>query len=241
MIDYDTSFSQISSMFLQGSWRLPAKLTITGVIDRRQSPYLSLGNSMIGQFVDDFSQMKILFNEDELRQLALDRSASTTTTTLGLSKALTPKLQLGLNATRSSVDATTASAGVPANPQSEYSYYSVDLVASSLFSQRDVSIVSVRYSQSGTSDIYTFNLDTRFGLGPSWRISPRLRIDYREITTDGSQQWSYTPGLRLEYRRGRALKFELQAGKQISTRQITDAPDQDLQSYYVSAGYQWFF
>lgn len=241
MIDYDTSFSQVSSMFLQGSWRLPAKLTITGVIDRRQSPYLSLGNSMIGQFVDDFSQMKILFNEDELRQLALDRSATTTTTTLGISKALTPKLQLGLNATRSGVEATSASGGVPANPQSEYSYYSLDLVASSIFSERDVSIISMRYSQSGSSNIYTLNLDSRFSLGRAWRIGPRLRIDYRDITTDASTQWSYTPGLRVEYRLGRTLRFELQAGKEFSTRQMTDAPDLDRESYYVSAGYQWFF
>jgi hypothetical protein len=241
MIDYDTAFSEISSAFLQGSWRLPSKLTISGVLDRRRSPYLSLGNSMIGQFVDDFSQMKILFDEDTLRQLALDRSAMTTTTTLGLSKALTPKLQLGLNATRSSADATEASAGVPANPQFDYSYYSLDLVASSIFSERDVSIISMRYSQSGTSDIYTLNLDSRFSVGRAWRISPRLRIDYREITTDASTQWSYTPGLRLEYRPGRTLRFELQAGKEFSTRQLVDVPDLNRESYYVSAGYQWFF
>lgn len=241
MIDYDTAFSEITSAFLQGSWRLPSKLTISGVLDRRRSPYLSLGNSMIGQFVEDFSQMKVLFDEDTLRQLALDRSALTTTTTLGLSKALTPKLQLGLNATRSSADATEASAGVPANPQFDYSYYSLDLVASSIFSERDVSIISMRYSQSGTSDIYTLNLDSRFSVGRAWRISPRLRIDYREITTDTSTQWSYTPGLRLEYRPGRTLRFELQAGKEFSTRQLTGVPDLNRESYYVSAGYQWFF
>jgi tetratricopeptide (TPR) repeat protein len=241
MMDYDTAFSEISAVFLQGSWRLPSKLTISGVIDRRRSPYLSLGNSMIGQFVEDFSQMKILFDEDTLRQLALDRSALTTTTTLGVSKTLTPKLQLGLNATRSGVDATEASGGVPANPQFDYSYYSLDLVASSIFSERDVSIISMRYSQSGTSDIYTLNLDSRFSVGRAWRINPRLRVDYRDITTDGSTQWSYTPGLRLEYRPGRTLKFELQAGKEFSTRQLTGAPDLNRESYYVSAGYQWFF
>jgi SPOR domain len=241
MVEYDTNFSEISSAFVQGSWRLPSKFTVTALVDHRQSPYLSLGNAIVGQPVEDFAQLKVFFTEDELHQFALDRSAVTNTVTLGLSKAMSPKLQLGLNATQSSVEATEASGGVPANPAAEYSYVSLDLVASSVFSERDVSIVSVRYSQSDTANVYTLNLDSRFSIGRAWRISPRLRIDYREIMTDASEQWSYTPGLRLDYRRGRKLRVELLAGKEFSSRQMVDSADQNRESYYVSAGYQWFF
>ncbi len=240
MVDYDTAFKEIGSAFLQGSWRLPSKLTLTGLVDHRQSPYLSLGNAMIGQFVDDFATLQILFTEEEIRRLALDRSAATTTVTLGLSKALTPKLQLGLNATQSTVEATPESGGVPANPESEYGYYSVDLVASSLFTERDVSIFSFRYSESDSANVYTVNLDSRFRIGRAWRLSPRLRVDYREITTDDSRQWTYTPGLRLDYRWGKKVRFELTAGKQFSAREMTDT-DQDRESYYVTVGYQLFF
>ena len=240
MLDYDTAFQEISSVFLQGSWRLPSKLTLTALADRRQSPYLSLGNAIVGQPVEDFEQLTILFSEDELQQLALDRSAATTTFTLGLSKALSPKLQLGLNATQSTIEATPASGGVPANPATDYAYYSVDLVASSLFSERDVSIFGLRYSESDNSNIYTLNLDSRFRIGRAWRISPRIRVDYREILTDNSQQWTYTPGLRLEYRPGRKVRVELTTGKQSSAREMEQA-DQDRESYYVSVGYQLFF
>lgn len=240
MFDYDTGFSELSSAFLQGSWRLPSKLTITGLIDRRQSPYLSLGNALIGQVTEDFSTLQTLFSEEELLQLALDRSAATTTFTLGLSKALTPKLQLGINATHSIVDATEESGGVLATPETEYSYYSMDVVASSLFTERDVSIFGLRYSRSDSNNVYTVNVDTRFRIGKSWRIAPRLRVDYREIITDASEQWTYTPGLRLEYRRGRKLRIELMAGKQFSVREMTNT-NQDRESYYVNVGYQLFF
>ena len=240
MFDYDTEFSELGSVFVQGSWRLPSNFTVTGLIDRRQSPYLSLGNALIGQITDDFETLKTLFTEDEIYQLALDRSAITTTYTLGLSKPLTPKLQLGFNATQSRIEATPASGGVPENPESTYAYYSFDLVASSLFTERDVTIFGLRYAESGTSNIYTVNIDSRFSIGRSWRISPRLRVDYREIANDGSEQWTYTPGLRLEYRWGRKLRLELMAGQQYSVRESTSL-DQDRESYYVSVGYQLFF
>jgi len=240
MVDYDTGFKELGSVFLQGSWRLPSNFTITGLVDKRQSPYLSLGNAMIGQFAEDFSNLTTLFTEEEIRQFALDRSASTTTVTLGLSKALTPKLQLGFNATQSTIEATPESGGVIANPEAEYSYYSVDLVASSLFSERDVSIFGLRYSESNNTNTYTLNLDSRFRIGRSWRIAPRLRIAYREIVSDASEQWIYTPGLRLEYRHGKKVRVELMAGKQFSVREMATA-DQDRESYYVSLGYQLFF
>ena len=241
MVDYNPEFGELGSVFLQGSWRLPSNFTITGLVDHRQSPYLSLSNALIGQFVEDFSELQTLYTEDEIRQFAIDRSATTTTVTLGLSRPLTPKLQLGFNATQSSVEETPASGGVLANPASTYGYYSLDLVASSLFTERDVTIFGLRFSDSESSNAYTFNIDSRFQIGRSWRISPRLRVDYRKFNTDGSEQWIYTPGLRLEYRWGRKVRLEMIAGKQFSTRELSANLDEDRESYYFSAGYQLFF
>ena len=241
MIDYNPEFDELGSLFIQGSWRMPSNFTITGLFDRRQSPYLSLGNAMIGQFVEDFSELTILYTADEIRQFAIDRSATTSTATLGLSRPLTPKLQLGFNASRSSVEETPESGGVLANPASTYSYYSLDLVASSLFTERDVTIFALRYSDSESSNVTTLNIDSRFQVGRAWRISPRIRVDYRKFSTDGSEQWIYTPGLRLEYRLGRKVRFELMAGKQYSTRELTSSLNEDRESYYLSAGYQLFF
>jgi len=241
MVDYNTEFDELGSVFLQGSWRLPSNFTISGVVDRRLSPYLTLGNAMIGQFVDDFSELTTLFTEDEIYQFALDRSAIMTTVTVGLSRPLTPKLQLGFNATQSRVEETPESGGVLANPASEYGYYSIDLVASSLFGRRDVTIFGLRFSDSDSANAYTLNIDSRFQIGRSWRISPRLRVDYRQINADASEQWIYTPGLRFEYRWARKVRLELMAGKQFSSRELSSSLDEDRESYYISAGYQIFF
>ena len=240
IVDYDVEFEELGSLFLQGSWRLPASFTITGVVDRRRSPFLSLGNALVGQQLESFEELRLFFTEEEIRQFALDRSASTTTYTFGLSRPFSPKLSMNFNASLSSIDATPESGGVAATPDSEYSYYSADVVASSLLTEGDVGILGFRYAVSGTTDVYSTTIDTRFPAGGGWRISPRLRVDYREIHTDRSTQWIYTPGLRLQYRMGRRARFELQTGKQFSTREMA-ASDQDRESWFVNVGYQLFY
>ena len=240
IVDYDIEFEELGSLFVQGSWRLPANFTVTGILDRRRSPFLSLGNALVGQQLESFEELRLFFTEEEIRQFALDRSASTTTYTFGMSRPFSPKLSMNFNASISSIDATPESGGVTATPDSEYSYYSADVVASSLFTEGDVGILGFRYAVSGTTDVYSTTIDTRFPVGRGWRISPRLRIDYREINTDQSTQWIYTPGLRAQYRMGRHARFELQTGKQFSTREMARS-DQDRESWFVYAGYQLFY
>jgi len=240
VVNYDTEFSEIGSVFLQGSIRLPANFTVTGLIDSRRSPFLSLGNAMVGQQVLNFEDLKVLFTADEIRQFALDRSPEVTTVSMGMSRPFTPKLQLNLNASLSTIGETPESGGVAATQESEYSYYSADMVASSLFTEGDVGIVGLRYAVSETTDVYSINMDMRFPLGRAWRINPRVRIDYREINSDQSTQWIYTPGIRVQYRPARRLRLELEAGKQFSQRDM-ELTNLDRESYFINLGYQFFY
>jgi tetratricopeptide (TPR) repeat protein len=239
IVSYDAEFAELGSTFLQGSWRLPGNLTVTGLLDVRRSPFLSLGNALVGQQLESFSDMTLLFTEEELRQFALDRSPQVTTLSTGLSKPLSPKLQFNLNASLSTIDATPETAGVAATEETEYSYFSADFVASSLFTEGDVGIFGFRYSQSDTTDVYSINLDSRFPIGRTWRINPRLRVDYREIRSDQSTQWTYTPAVRIQFRPGRHWRLELEAGKQYSRRDMV-LSDQDRESNFIYLGYQYF-
>ena len=239
-INYDTEFSELGSAFLQGSWRLPGKLTISGVIDRRRSPFLSLGNALIGQTNQDFSLLSNSMTESELRQLALDRSAVTSSATLGVSRPLTPKLQFNFSANLAVIDGIPEHDDAPAVPESEYGYFSADLVATSLFTEGDVGILGLRYASSDSADVYTVNLDARFPIGRSWRINPRLRVDYREINSDQSTQWIYTPGLRLQYRVGRRGRIDFEAGKRFSSRDMAET-SLDQESYFINLGYMLYY
>jgi hypothetical protein len=240
MVDYDINFDEVASVFLQGSWRLPSSVTITGLYDQRRSPLLSMGNAMIGQPVRDFDQLLSFFTEDEVRQLALDRAANTRTISAGLSVPLSPKFQFNSNASRSVVEATPESGGIFATPESTYLYVSADFVGSSLMTEGDVSLFGLRFADSENTSVYTVNLDTRFPLGGHFRFNPRLRVDYREIKSDSSTQWIYTPGLRIQFRKDRRFRVEFEAGMQFSTREMA-ALTEDRRSYFANVGYQLLF
>jgi hypothetical protein len=240
LVDYDTSYNQLGSAFLQGSWRFASRSSLHGSYDRRHSPFLSAGNALIGQPVLEFSDLLELYPVEEIRQFGLDRSPTSTTYTLGLSHSLTPKLQMNVDVNQSRVEATPASGGVLATPANEYNFYSASVVASSLLIEGDVSIVTVRYSDSGTARVSSVSLDSRFPIGRTWRINPRLRVDRRERLTNDSNEWLYTPGIRVQYRRNRKFRIEFEAGKQFSQQDLIGV-DLDRESYFINLGYQAFF
>ncbi len=242
MVDYDLAYGELASAFLQGSWRFESRLSLHGLIDRRGSPFMSASNALIGQPVSTFEELVQIYSEDELRQLGRDRTSMSTTYTVGLSYPLSPKLQINADASQSTLDATPASGGVLATDESTYRYYSGTLVASSILKEGDVTIIGARYSDSDTSRVISFTFDSRYPIGRTWRINPRLRVDRRERLRDPNKEWLYTPGIRVQYRRSQKFRVEFEAGKRFSQRDsgIVDL-NLDRESYFVNLGYQSFF
>ncbi len=240
LIDFDTSYKEISSAYLQGSWRIGSRLTISGSIDRRHSPYLSTGSAMIGQPVESFAEMLVLWTEEEIRELSLDRAPLASSYTSSVSYSLSPRLQLSLDANQTTIESTPDSGGVAATPESTYNYFSSTLVASSLLREGDVFLFGLRYSSSESTEVVSLTIDSRFPLGRRWRLNPRLRVDQRSINSDGSDEILYTPGLRMQYRHSRRLRVDLEAGKQFASRDAIGG-EIDRESYFVNLGYQVFF
>ncbi|MCH9695291.1 MAG: SPOR domain-containing protein [Gammaproteobacteria bacterium] len=240
LIDFDTSYNELSSAYLQGSWRFASRLTVSASIDQRHSPYLSTGSAMIGQPISTFEELLILMTEEEIRELSVDRSPLATSVTAGVSYSLTPRLQINADMNQTTVDAAPESGGVAAIPESTYQYLSTTLIASNLFREGDVAMLSLRYSDSDSAKVVSINLDTRFPISTRWRVNPRLRIDQREIMSDSSDEWLYTPGIRIQYRHSRKLRVELEAGRQYAQRELVGT-DADRESYFVNLGYQAFF
>lgn len=242
MVDYDLAYGELASAFLQGSWRFKSRLSVHALIDRRGSPFMSASNALIGQPVRTFGELVEIYSEEELRQLGRDRTSLSTTYTLGLSYPLSPKLQINTDASQSTMDATPASGGVLATEESKYRYFSSSLVASSILKEGDVTIIGARFSDSETSRVVSLTFDSRYPIGRTWRINPRLRVDRRERLTDPDYEWLYTPGIRIQYRRSQKFRIEFEAGKQFSQRDsgIADL-NLDRESYFFNLGYQSFF
>ena len=240
MVDYDLHFGELASAFLQGSWRFDSRLSIHALANKRGSPFLSTGNALIGQPVATFAELSNIFSADELTELGRDRSAASTNFSFGLSYPISPRLQINGDIGQSTIDDTPASGGVLATPGSTYRYFSGSLLASSLLKEGDVSIVGLRYSDSDTSNTISITLDSRYPIGRTFRLNARLRVDRRELISDGSELWTYTPGIRIQYRRSQKFRLEMEAGKLFS-QQDSVSSNQDRESYFVNLGYQVFF
>jgi len=243
LLDYDTLYAELGSAFLQGSWRFSPRLSLHGSFDRRHSPFLSTGNALIGQPVATFAELLELYPVQEIRQFGLDRSPTSTMYSFGISHSLTPKLQINADVSQTAVDETPASGGVAATPSASYEYFSANLVASSLIREGDVTIFGVRYSNSDTSKVFSLTVDSRYPLGRTWRINPRLRVDQRQrLNRSGSgTEWIYTPGIRMQYRRSQKFRIEFEAGKQFARHDDNTVSNLDRESYFVNLGYQVFF
>lgn len=240
LIDYDTSYSEISSAYLQGSWRVTPRLNLSGSFDRRHTPYLSTGSALIGQPVQAFSELLVLYSEEEIRQFSVDRTPISSSFSLGASYSLSPKMQINFDVNQATVDAAPESGGIPAMPEASYTYLSTTLIASSVFKEGDSTMIGLRYSDSNSAKVTSITIDSRYPVGTRWRINPRLRIDQRQILSDSSDEWQITPGLRVQYRHNRKFRVEFEAGKQFSQRAL-ETSDLDRESYFLSLGYQVFF
>ncbi len=94
MLDYDTLYGTLNTALMLGTWRFQNRLTLTALVDHRMSPVLTTRNALIGQPVTTIDDMLRVLTEDEVQQIARDRTPQSNTATLGFSKPLFQRFQL---------------------------------------------------------------------------------------------------------------------------------------------------
>lgn len=240
LVDYDISYDELNILLFIANWILPDSTTINTSIDYRKSPLLSTTNALQGQIgVESISDLQSLFTESEIRQLAQDRTATSKAFTLGASRPIKDtNFQVSGDVTFTQVSGTPASGTVAATPATGTDFFiNTQLIGSNLFKQGDISILGLRYGDTSTSKTTSFIINTRYPITQDWRINPRVRLDYRDNTRDGSTQWIFAPFIRSEYRWQRKYRFEAELGGEWSNLRLTDSTDRSS-SYYFSLGYR---
>jgi hypothetical protein len=259
LLDYDIAFQQINSATLIGNTKVGSHWVIGFDADHRRSPLLELSNALIGQSVTDLQLLETQLTPSQLRQLALDRTATSNTIVLSANRSLGERWQfmadvgalelsgtpatLGMPGTQLIAVADTPSTGLDKNA-------SLQLAGSSLLQASDLHIFSVRFDESPTSRSTTLSWDARFALPGAWRLGPRLSVEQLNDPTLGGRQMLYLPQLRGDWT-NRFSVFEIIAGYQIENQQalqqqqslagqpVSSAVEQ--RSLYASAAYRLRF
>lgn len=229
IVDYDVKYNRLNLGLLTLNYTLPDTSNISVTADYRQSPLLTTSNALIGQ-VDPVSMepitslrgLKPFFTDDQIYQLARDRTLVTKSMTVTYSRPIMKKLQASVDFTLTDTGGTPASGGVPEMPATgkEY-YYGAQLVGSGLFWQNDIYILSGRYSDAQRSRSYTFDFNARVPITNSFRLSPRLRYGLRSDKFIDSKFHQFQPTLRLNYYPMHHSEIEVEMGANFSSQRTT--------------------
>lgn len=240
-VDYDTYFAQMNAVIFNTSLTFADQSTVRASADYRKAPYLSTWTAVQGQ---QFKTLYDLFKErteEEARQMALDRTATYKSASVGYTRQLSDKLQVNLDVTAAHIDGTIASYGVDATPASgDQFYYSAQLVGNNLLTADDLWSATFRYSDLEDSSNYSVDLSTRYALGPDWRISPRVLLSYREGKGTDLEEYSVTPVLLMDYVWMKNFNFELEVGARLTSQQQASVEAQDAE-VFVTAGVRYDF
>jgi hypothetical protein len=241
MLDYDVDFGELNTILVLGTLRLDNRVTLSALVDQRRSPILSARNALIGQPVESVAELLIVWSEEEVRQLALDRSAQSRTVTLGLATPLGDRLQLNFDVTSAEIDGTPASGGVAALPGTgPQIFYSTSLVATGLMARNDVNIWNLRVGDLGDYQTQLLTWDGRFPIGRRLRINPRIRLALWQSDVDGRERQTISPSLRLLYTGRNGYRLELEVGRDEMTR-TQSGTDQDSSAQFINLGYRASF
>jgi hypothetical protein len=263
LVDYDFYFKQLNSATLIGNLRVGQSAWILGFdADYRRSPLLLLTNALIGQTATDLTELANTFTTPEMKQLAIDRTATSDTFVLSASRPLGERWQLMIDAATLRLSSTPASPGVmtpgvpPAPPVAATAStgldknFNVQVSGSSLLQAGDLHVFSVHYDDSPIAHSETVSWDARFRLPGSWRFGPRFSVAEINNPTLGGKQTLYLPQVRGDWT-SRVSVFEMIAGYQIQNQQALQQQGQvpgqvqagatDQRSLYISVAYRQRF
>jgi hypothetical protein len=240
-IDYDVHFQQLNAAIFSGSWTLPGGSTIQAAADYRKTPYLTVWSALQGQPFLTLYDLLRLYTKEELDQLAIDRTPTYKSATLGYTLPLTSKLQLSFDATAANMSGTLASAGVPAMlPTGNEFYYSTQLMGTSLFADGDMYIVGLRFADRETSNLYVLDLNARYPLTNELRVNPRLRLGYQVGDHTDLREYTVLPSVLLNYYWTRDLSLELEVGTKWTAREQGGAKENETELFFT-AGFRYDF
>jgi tetratricopeptide (TPR) repeat protein len=242
LIDYDVMFKSLNSATVIGGVALPASCTLSFNFDHRDTPLLTLRNSLIGQPVGSINALLEVFTSQQVTQLARDRTARSDVYAVTLTRPIAERFQVSADVYLTKVGATPASGNVPAGLASGSDRaLQIQLFGTSLWRPSDLHVLSLRYDTNPTAVTESIGLNSRMPIWANWRIGPRVEIERIRFAFDQSSQMNYIPALRLERQRSRSL-LEFEVGADRGSRQLQFPADTQTSTHlYFSAGYRLGF
>lgn len=238
-IDYDVYFQELNLAQLIGNWQVTPSTLLTTYLAYRRVPALTAQNALTGQRADDVRELEDDYSRSEIKQLARDRTARSTTLTFGVNHFLTSDIQLSADFTAADYSGTRASGDVDAIEGSGFEFtYSTQLVWNDFIRDSGIGIVGLRYYDGSDYDFLTASIDGRYPITRDLRMNPRLRVNYRSGSFGGDVV-SVIPSLRFDYGFWN-MNFDAEVGGEWLLPVDSSSGDERL-GYSISFGLRYDF
>ena len=236
-VDYDTAYRSLNALVLLGTLQLPDRWQLTLDLEHRNAPLITTQNALIGQPVTTLSDLEKIYSEQQIEDLARDRTPVLTTYSASALKQLGERFQAIFDVFYTKLSEKPASGGVEAftGTQGNDISYQVQLLGSSLLRTNDFNQFIVRYDTTPTYNVVGWQFISRYPLFGAWRIGPRMLFQ-RTTTDTGYTSIFYAPYGHLDYQRhGHVLEIEggAELGKNPAGLQIGNTT-----RLFISIGYR---
>jgi hypothetical protein len=240
LVDYDILYKAVNIVQLNANMNLTNGRSLYMNAYSRKYPLLTTSNALIGRQETSIAELEQTLNVEQIRQLALDRTANSKTITVGGTQPVSDKFRVTGDITLSSTDSTVASGGVDATPGTGTDYaIDTQLVGNSLFLKNDTGILGLRYYDTDPSSTLSLIVNSRFPITRSWRINPRIQYDYRKLT-DGRTLNIWRALARTDYRYAKSVRFDFELGYD-DTSDSLNGNALGHRDLFFALGYRWDF
>jgi len=239
-IDYDLFYQEMNNLSLNTNFQVPGDWTLNLNLSLGYSPTLSTLNSLQGQPVATIDELKDIFSNDEIYQLAQDRSSKSQNLFAGASYRFDASRHLYIYLSALQLEATVASGGVAQIPSSDYLQLAVDYSFQGLLTARDYATLGGGISNSTTGEILSVRARSRFGGSHGISYDPRIQLDFRTNKSDGNDQFILKPSFKVTYRSSNKLSFEGIFGLEYSDLNLPELENQTAYSFYLGYYYHLF-
>jgi len=235
LLDYDVFHNELNTILILGNWTMENKGRAYLSYSQLKSPTLLTQNAIgstdsAGNQLLTMSALQQNFSDDQIYQLAKDKTEESKNLTLGWARPITKKYQYD---TSLNVASLTGSSGQDVS-------YNLQFIANGLLKKGDSGIVGLRLQNSDSSDVIYLSANMRYPYN-KWRFNPRLVLQKRDNKSLKSNSVVVTPSVRVDYRLKRDINFESEFRVDFTSDTDDAGGTTDTNEFYINLGYRWDF
>jgi len=231
LIDYDVAYKDLSLFNIRVGWSYTKSNKLNFSYNRRH--LLMTSRALEGMSVTTIDELLKYIPEDEIRDIAEDRTRVDETLTIGNTYQINQDQQLNADVTvmRSSgspggTDPVKVANGdpfpevFPVEPTDNQYIYSLQWISSNTFIERDLYVAGLRRSQYTRYIENSAFINARIPFSSAWRPGFRLSVSSRDSEAYGKRS-TISPSVKLNYRISKAWSLDADIGVDIVRNELS--------------------